>query len=100
MSYCSNQKVLQGYNHLTTKNPSLVKEWNYHQNGELKPTDVTIGSGKKVWWICKHQYEWQSVVTKRNEGQTGCKQCQKEKRDKKRSRKIYNRFVRKLYHSF
>ena len=35
--YCSGNKVLNGYNDLKKANPSLVKEWNYEKNGNLKP---------------------------------------------------------------
>ena len=30
--YCSNRKVLKGYNDLATTNPELLKEWNYEKN--------------------------------------------------------------------
>ena len=76
--YCSNRKILIGYNDLETTNPELVKEWDYAKNGNLKPSDVVNGSGKKVWWICsKCNFEWMTSVAKRNKG-TGCPQCKKQ----------------------
>ena len=75
--YCSNRKILIGYNDLETTNPELVKEWDYAKNDNLKPSDVVNGSGKKVWWICsKCNFEWMTSVAKRNKG-TGCPQCKK-----------------------
>ena len=72
--YCSNNKVLPGFNDLATKNPQLASEWNYERNGELKPQDVTVGSGEKVWWICKNGHEWKASVLGRNTG-NGCPVC-------------------------
>lgn len=36
---------------LAEARPDLAKEWNYEKNGDLKPEDVSCGSGKKVWWV-------------------------------------------------
>ena len=72
--YCSNHKVLNGYNDLATLNPKLANEWNYEKNGDLKPEDVTISSGKKVWWKCPKGHEWQAVIANRNNG-SGCPYC-------------------------
>lgn len=49
---CANRIVLEGVNDLNTKFPDIAKQWNYEKNGDLKPTQVTYGSGKKVWWTC------------------------------------------------
>ena len=56
--YCSNKKVLSGYNDLATTCPEIAKEWNYDKNGSLTPQDVTKGSETKVWWKCEkgHSY--------------------------------------------
>ena len=47
---------------MATTNPDLVKEWHTERNGDLRPSDVTAGSGKKVWWHCKLGHEWQAFV--------------------------------------
>ena len=77
--YCSNKKVLQGFNDLATKYPELVKEWNYEKNGDLKPEDVTCGSGKKIWWKCKKGHEWQTVIYDRLKKGTDCPYCSNRK---------------------
>ena len=46
--------LIIGENDLATMRPDLAEEWNFEKNGEIKPYDVTCGSNKKVWWICKH----------------------------------------------
>ena len=72
--YCANKKVLMGYNDLETINPILAKEWNYDKNIGLKPSDITAGSNKKVWWICNRGHEWQANIYNRNKG-SGCPYC-------------------------
>ena len=72
--YCSNQKVLPGYNDLSSKNPLLAREWNYERNGLLKPDDVTQGSSKKVWWKCVRGHEWEDSINHRSSGR-GCPVC-------------------------
>ncbi len=72
--YCSNVKVLKGYNDLCTIRPDLASEWHPNKNGDLKPTDVTAGSGQLVWWICEKGHEWKATVGDRKRG-TGCPYC-------------------------
>ena len=66
--YCSSKKVLKGYNDLETINPILAKEWNYEKNVNLKPTMVTVNSGKEVWWKCSEGHEWVMRIQTRNRG--------------------------------
>ncbi|USK82635.1 hypothetical protein LHV56_12475 [Peribacillus frigoritolerans] len=67
--------VIVGYNDLLTSNPQLANDWHPEKNGDLKPTDVTKGSNKRVWWhcsVCGH--EWNIPVKNRNKG-SGCPKC-------------------------
>lgn len=73
--YCTGQKVLIGYNDLATINPSLASEWNTEKNGDLKPTDVTVGSKKEVWWKCAEGHEWKAIIKSRNYYGTKCPYC-------------------------
>lgn len=72
--YCSNQKVLSGYNDLATVRPDLALEWDHEKNGDLHPTDVTAGADKKVWWRCRKGHSWESIIYSRKAG-TGCPYC-------------------------
>lgn len=72
--YCSNHKLLTGFNDLSTVNAELSKEWNFQKNGTLLPTQVLYSSSKKVWWKCKYGHEWQAIVISRNNG-SGCPTC-------------------------
>ncbi|MDB3883712.1 zinc-ribbon domain-containing protein, partial [Candidatus Marinimicrobia bacterium] len=49
-------KLSKEYN-LAVLYPNIAKEWHSTKNGGLTPFDVTPGSGKKVWWICKKGHE-------------------------------------------
>lgn len=72
--YCSNIKLLQGYNDLATVHPEIAKEWNYEKNGELEPNEVKYSANLKVWWKCSEGHEWQAYVFNRSKG-VGCPIC-------------------------
>lgn len=73
--FCTNQKILSGYNDLATLKPAIAEEWNYNKNHPLKPNEVSCHSGKKVWWICKNcKHEWQALIKNRSNG-TRCPKC-------------------------
>lgn len=71
---CSGRRVLVGYNDLLTVNPILASQWHPTKNGNLKAIDVTSGSDKKVWWMCKKGHEWQATISSRNSG-CSCPYC-------------------------
>lgn len=72
--YCSNKKLLEGYNDLATTNPELTKEWDYTKN-KLKPNEVIAGNNNLFWWVCSIcGYEWQARLNNRSRG-TGCPVC-------------------------
>ena len=69
-----------GRNSLVNVNPKLAKEWHPEKNGELTPSVIASGYGKKVWWycdksLCEHPHEWQSAPNTRIGQQTGCPFC-------------------------
>ena len=76
--YCAGQKVLKGYNDLSTINPTLAEEWNHEKNNGLTPTDVTANSSKKVWWMCSKGHEWETSIVHRNNGDR-CPYCSGQK---------------------
>lgn len=74
--YCSGQKVSSGKNDLATTHPEIAKQWHPTLNGDLKPTDVTHGSGKKVWWVCELGHEYQAIIcNKTGKRKDGCPIC-------------------------
>lgn len=75
--YCTNQKVLKGYNDLATIYPEIAQQWHPTKNGDLLPTDVTAHTVKSVWWLCEHGHEWKASISNRthNRFPTGCPHC-------------------------
>ena len=71
--FCSNQKVLEGYNDLETVYPELIKEWNWELN-DKSPKEYTAKSYHKVWWKCKLGHNWEASINKRVYGR-GCPVC-------------------------
>jgi uncharacterized Zn-finger protein len=67
--YCSNQKVLPGFNDLLTVDPGLAA-----QVYEGDPSMVTVSSGKRFKWICGYGHIWSSRVADRTAGK-GCSGC-------------------------
>lgn len=75
--YCSNQKVLAGFNDLATTHPDVAVQWHPALNGDLTPQQVTAGSTRRIWWICPEGHIWRTAVYNRagKNKQTGCPVC-------------------------
>ncbi len=72
---CAGRVVIPGYNDLQTLRPEIAAEWHPTKNGDLLPSQVGLGSNKKVWWLCKScGYEWLTMVNTRGRGR-GCPKC-------------------------
>ena len=78
--FLNGEMVWKGYNDLETVNPELAVQWHPTKNGELKPTQVTANSNKKVWWLYSYDdqktgkhfdFEWKAIISSRNKG-NGC----------------------------
>ena len=70
---CSGARVIAGINDLATLEPLLAKQWS--KKNKIKPTEVSIGSHKKVIWRCKKGHEWEAVIKSRTINKTGCPYC-------------------------
>ena len=75
--YLTGHAVSVGFNDLAFRYPELAKEWHPTKNGDLKPTDVTVGTQRKVWWYLpyddkatgKHfDFEWLDSIAERVNG--------------------------------
>lgn len=93
---CSGARVIEGINDLATLKPLLAQEWS--EKNELKPTEVSVASHKKIIWKCKHGHEWEASVKSRTVNGTGCPYCSHNKVltgfDAPRLKRLY--FGRKL----
>lgn len=74
--FCINQRVLAGFNDLSTTNPEQVKEWAYERNLPVTPEMVVAGSNRKFFWRCKVGHEFEMSVWDKVGRQRGCKYCQ------------------------
>ena len=49
-------------------NAQLMAEWNWERNADIVPSQLTLGSGKKVWWKCGKGHEWEAACYSRIAG--------------------------------
>lgn len=79
--YCSNKKVLVGFNDFESQFPELMKEWNWEENNKIKifPNEIFWGSGKKVHWICSNGHKWITSIRHRTLRGTNCPYCSNKK---------------------
>ena len=69
-----------GHPPLARAKPELAAQWHPSRNGALGPEGVTLGSGRKVWWLCKdgqcgHDHAWRATVAHRTQCGSGCPIC-------------------------
>ena len=67
--YCSNRRVLPGFNDLATTHPGLVPE------ALFDATAFTFGSSKRLQWRCSKGHEWTTSVAARASSGEGCSVC-------------------------
>jgi Zn finger protein HypA/HybF involved in hydrogenase expression len=61
---------------MSVTHPELALEFHPTKNGDLIPTKITAGTGKKLWWVCKKcEHEWQAPGTRRKNRGSGCPAC-------------------------
>jgi len=67
---CKNKKTIR------ETHPHLMDEWDFAKNGNLRPDEVTHGSGKKVWWLCSVcGLSWEASVRHRVGNSCNCSVC-------------------------
>lgn len=74
--YCSNMKILVGFNDLATTHPLFEGEWDYSKNTIL-PTTITAGYSKPINWICSIGHTWHVSPNSRKFSNTRCPKCNK-----------------------
>jgi hypothetical protein len=68
--YCSNHKLLKGFNDLKTTHPYIAQE-----SFNWDPTTVVAGSSKKRKWRCDEGHTWLSAPASRTSRGDGCPSC-------------------------
>ncbi len=67
--YCSNRRVLVGFNDLATTHPGIAAQ------ALFDPTTLTGGSHKKLPWRCAERHEWTATPHSRTSAGAGCPSC-------------------------
>lgn len=59
--YCLNRSIITGENDFATlAPPELLSQWHPTKNIRIKPTEIALHYGKKVWWLCPNGHEWRN----------------------------------------
>lgn len=72
--YCARKRLLLGFNTLADTHPNIAAEWHPSLNGQLTPTDVMSGSGRRVIWLCLEGHAYVQTPSERARG-VGCGYC-------------------------
>lgn len=73
--YCSNTRVLAGFNDLASQRPAIAMDWHPTLNGDRRPDQVAPQSGQKAWWQCSDGHDYRMTVGNRTAGGQGCPTC-------------------------
>lgn len=74
-------KVVVDRNRLSLAFPGVAAQWDYTKNFPLTPDKVSVGSTKRVWWVCDKSHSWSTMVCNRasKNNKTGCPYCTNQK---------------------
>ncbi len=78
--FCAHRRASSTYS-LALLRPAVARQWHSTRNGGLRPSDVTPGSRKRVWWRCVSGHSWQCEISLRTRTRaTGCPGCRLRRR--------------------
>ena len=62
--FCAGKRTSSTNSLLAEGDSALVSLWDSEKNGDLKPSDVTLKSKKRVWWSCPvaEDHRWRGAV--------------------------------------
>lgn len=80
--YCKGTRVLPEES-FAILHAELMEEWHPTENAHLDPYTISIGSGRKVVWVCKNNstHIWKASIVSRARRNTGCPYCANQKVD-------------------
>ena len=67
---CSGRSVLFGFNDLQTKYPEIA-----NQAAGWDPRLISVGSHKKLKWVCNFNHKWEASPNHRTTRGDGCPEC-------------------------
>ena len=92
---CANRVVVPGINDLCTTHPELADEWDFEENEDLLPQNVSYGMGKKVSWKCPLGHKYKATILHRSSG-TNCPICNSGRQTSFAEQAIFY-YLKKLY---
>ena len=81
--YCAGQKLLPE-NSFASRFPKESKDWHPTKNQPILPPQVSYGSQKRYWWLCKEGHEYSANPNNRSNGK-GCPYCSNKKTSPEKS---------------
>lgn len=95
--YCSGMEVLSGFNDIATTHPELLDEWDYDNNTNVSPENISFGSTESVWWKCKVcGHVWKASPNSRTNRESGCPECARHMTTSKLQIKVEN-YIKSKY---
>ena len=70
---CSLKVLVAGVNDLATTHPQIAGHWNKAKNVGLSPSDVSIGSKRKIWFTCDNGHDYEQQIS--SSLKYGCNKC-------------------------
>ena len=92
---CAHRESVTGINDLCTTHPPLAKEWDYEENRDLLPQNVSYGMANKVGWKCPLGHKYKATILHRSGG-TGCPICNSGKQTSFAEQAIVY-YIKKIY---
>ena len=59
----------------------LLEQWDAEKNAPLMPETIASTSTERVWWKCEKGHGWQTQLSSRVRGSSGCPVCLRAKID-------------------
>ena len=72
--FCHGKRV-HATNSLAVNRPDVAKLWHPEKNGDLTPSEITMQSNRRVWWLCDEGHEWEQAPYPLSGQGTGCPYC-------------------------
>jgi very-short-patch-repair endonuclease len=70
--FCSGNEIEESESIFCNK--VIMSIWNFEKNNSINPKKLSKNSNKKVWWKCKKNHEWESIIANISKG-SGCPFC-------------------------
>jgi hypothetical protein len=71
---CHGLIVLAGFNDLASLRPDIAATWHPTRNAPVTPSQVTVSTIRKMWWLGDCGHPWIAPVSERSMGR-GCPVC-------------------------